>query len=211
MLPGHRTAKLNLDYKVLSWEYPDQFIAGVNEAKTIFDLLNTQQCLLYHHALAGFPPKETFLAAVRVGNYALWPGLTTALILKQFLDSDKTKKGTYEMAVERNAVNESYSTSNNQSRTGNSKPTSTNHQKALPHLCCGVQTFGHSPHSPNWHVPNHVIMRLLVHHGGHPSGLKLYLLQIYEEPNQRGDDHGLPKNGRQDEAHGTQVKTSLVG
>ncbi len=74
-------------------KYPDQFIAGVEEANAIFDLPNTQQSLLYRHALAGFPPKETFLAAVRAGNYATWPGLTTTLILKHFPDSDKTQKG----------------------------------------------------------------------------------------------------------------------
>ena len=61
---------MDLDYEVLGCKYPDQFIAGVNEANAIFDLPNTGQSLLYHHALAGFPPKETFLAAVWVGNYA---------------------------------------------------------------------------------------------------------------------------------------------
>ncbi len=85
--------KLDLDYEVLGQEYPDQFILGVDEANVIFDLPNTQQSLLYHHALAGFPPKETFLAAVRGGNYATWPSLTTNLILKHFPNSDKMQKG----------------------------------------------------------------------------------------------------------------------
>jgi hypothetical protein len=66
---------------------------GVDEANAIFDLPNTRQSLLYHHALAGFPPKETFLAAVRVGNYATWPGLTTTLILKHFPNLDERQKG----------------------------------------------------------------------------------------------------------------------
>ncbi len=76
----------NLDYEVLGREYPDQFIAGADEANAIFNLPNTRQSLLYHHALVGFPLKETFLAAVRAGNYATWPGLTTTLILKHFPD-----------------------------------------------------------------------------------------------------------------------------
>ncbi len=84
--------KLNLDYEVLGCEYPDQFIAGVNKVNAIFDLPNTRQSLLYHHALAGFPPKET-LAVVWAGNHATWPGLTTTLILKQFPDLEKTQKG----------------------------------------------------------------------------------------------------------------------
>ncbi len=49
--------------------------------------------MLYYHKLAGFPTKETFLDAVRTGNYATWPGLTTALINKHFPNSDKTQKG----------------------------------------------------------------------------------------------------------------------
>jgi hypothetical protein len=52
--------KLDLDYEVLGREYPEQFVAGVDEANAIFDLPNTQQSLLYHHALAGFPRQETF-------------------------------------------------------------------------------------------------------------------------------------------------------
>jgi hypothetical protein len=50
--------KLDLDYEVLSHEYPDQFIVGVDKENTIFNLPNTRQSLLYHHALAGFPPRK---------------------------------------------------------------------------------------------------------------------------------------------------------
>jgi hypothetical protein len=85
--------KLNLDYEVLGREYPDQFTAGGDEANAIFYLPNTRQSLLYYHPLVGFPPKETFLSAVRAGNYAMWPGLTTTLILKHFPNFDKTQKG----------------------------------------------------------------------------------------------------------------------
>jgi hypothetical protein len=59
----------------------------------IFDLPNNRQTMLCYHALAGFPTKETFLDAVRAGNYAMWPGLTTALLDKHFPDSDKMQKG----------------------------------------------------------------------------------------------------------------------
>ena len=62
--------KLNLDNEVLGQEYPDLFIAGVDKANAIFNLPNTQQSLLYHHAAVGFTPKDTFLDAVWAGNYA---------------------------------------------------------------------------------------------------------------------------------------------
>jgi hypothetical protein len=63
---------------------------GVNEANIIFDLPNTQQSLLYHHAVTGFLPKDTFLDEVQAGNYATWPSLMTTLILKHFPNLDKT-------------------------------------------------------------------------------------------------------------------------
>ncbi len=85
--------ELDLDFEILGREHSEQFVAGVDEANAIFNLPNTRQSLMYFHAAAGFPVKETFLDAVRAGNYATWPGLTTTLIAKHFPDSDKTQKG----------------------------------------------------------------------------------------------------------------------
>ncbi len=76
--------KLDLDYKIKGRQYTNQFIAGVDEANAIFDLPDNHQTLLYYHAAAGYPMKETFLSAVRAGNFATWPGLTTQLISKYF-------------------------------------------------------------------------------------------------------------------------------
>jgi hypothetical protein len=61
--------ELDLDYEVLGTVHPEQFIAGVDKANAIFDLPNSRQTLQYFHAAAGFPVKETFLAAVRARNY----------------------------------------------------------------------------------------------------------------------------------------------
>ena len=79
--------------KILGCMSTDQFIAGFDAANTIFDLPNSRQALMHFHALVGFPTKETFTDAVRAGNYATWPGLTTTLISKHFPDSDETQKG----------------------------------------------------------------------------------------------------------------------
>jgi len=84
---------LDLDYKILGCVSSDQFIAGVDVANAIFDLPNSWQSLMYFHAAPGFPTKESFTDAVRAGNYATWPGLTTTLISKHFPDSEKTQKG----------------------------------------------------------------------------------------------------------------------
>jgi len=84
---------LNLDYKILGQESSDQFITGVDEENAIINLPNSWQLPMYFHAAAGFPTKESFTDAVRAGNYATWPGLTTTLIAKHFPDSDKSQKG----------------------------------------------------------------------------------------------------------------------
>ncbi len=69
-------------------------IEGVTErANAIFELPSTCQTILYHHALAGFPIKETLLNAVQAGNYATWPGLTIAALHKYFPDSAEMQKG----------------------------------------------------------------------------------------------------------------------
>jgi len=59
----------------------------------IFDLLSARQTFLWYHAAAGFPIKESFIKAVRNGNYATWPKLTVTLINKYMPDSDQTAKG----------------------------------------------------------------------------------------------------------------------
>jgi hypothetical protein len=68
-------------------------IQGATErANAIFELPSTRQTILYHHVLAGFPVKETFLNAVRAGNYAKWPGLNIVALHKYFPNLDKTQK-----------------------------------------------------------------------------------------------------------------------
>ncbi len=53
----------------------------------IFDLSSARQTLLWYHAAAGFPTKETFSDVVLTGNYSTRPGLTAKndqLSLSQF-------------------------------------------------------------------------------------------------------------------------------
>jgi hypothetical protein len=60
---------LDLDYEMLGRTSSDQFIAGVDQVNAIFYLPNSRQSLMYFHAAAGFPTKESFTDAVRAGNY----------------------------------------------------------------------------------------------------------------------------------------------
>ena len=46
------------------------------------------------HAAAGFPVKETWIRAVRAGNYTTWPGLSVKSIQKYCpYDAEETLKG----------------------------------------------------------------------------------------------------------------------
>jgi hypothetical protein len=44
-------------------------------------------------AAAGFPTKETWLKAIKAGNYITWPGITTKTVNRHFPKSDETTKG----------------------------------------------------------------------------------------------------------------------
>jgi hypothetical protein len=85
--------KLDLDEAVQETQDNTILLATAEVASAIFDIPNNQQTVLYYHAAAGFPPKETFCNAVQAGNYATWPGLTTQLLNKHFPNSDETQKG----------------------------------------------------------------------------------------------------------------------
>ena len=57
------------------------------------DLPSIGALVHYLHAAAGFPVKSTWLAAIKAGNYASWPGLTYANASKYCPDSVETTKG----------------------------------------------------------------------------------------------------------------------
>jgi hypothetical protein len=92
-ITGRWKMELDLDYEILGQEHSNHFIAGINAANAIFNLPNTRQSLMYYHASASFPVKETFMDAVRSGNYATWPCLMTTLISMHFPDSKEMQKG----------------------------------------------------------------------------------------------------------------------
>ena len=63
------------------------------EVNNVYSLPSIPQTIRYLHAAAGFPVKETWLDAIKAGNYVTWPGLTTTAVRKHFSDSDKTQQG----------------------------------------------------------------------------------------------------------------------
>jgi hypothetical protein len=65
---------------------------GQEEAANLYSFPFMGQTIKYLHAMAGYPVEETWTKAIHAGNYNTWPGLTTATVRKQFLDSDETQK-----------------------------------------------------------------------------------------------------------------------
>ncbi len=86
---GMWTLNLNPETTISNQEVPT---APPETLNVIFDLPSSGETFLWYHTSTGFPPKETFVNAVRKGNYATWPKLTVTLINRYFPDSDKTIK-----------------------------------------------------------------------------------------------------------------------
>ena len=54
---------------------------------------STPKAIRFMHAAAGYPPKTTWLAAIKAGNFVTWPTLTPDSVNKHFPESNETDKG----------------------------------------------------------------------------------------------------------------------
>jgi hypothetical protein len=59
----------------------------------IYKLPSLEPTICYLHATAGFPPKSTWLKAVRQGNYSTWPLINVKNVAKYFPESEETQMG----------------------------------------------------------------------------------------------------------------------
>ena len=66
-------------------------ITVVNNA---YILPSIEAVVLYLHATAGFPVKQTWCQAIAKGNYATWPGLTLDAVRKYCPKVEETSIGT---------------------------------------------------------------------------------------------------------------------
>jgi hypothetical protein len=85
--------RLNLDPENPNTYSPNKQHVTPKMINVIFDLPSSCKTFLCYHALTGFPPKETFIDAVRSGNYETWPKLTMTLISRYYPNLDKTVNG----------------------------------------------------------------------------------------------------------------------
>ena len=63
------------------------------EAANVYNLPTITQTIKYLHAAAGYLTEDTWIKAIKAGNYISWPGLTATAVRKHFPESDETQKG----------------------------------------------------------------------------------------------------------------------
>jgi hypothetical protein len=64
-------------------------------ANNIHRLRTKEQLCDYLHQAAGHPVKKTWLAAIKAGEYATWPGLTYELVSNHLYDTEETAMGHF--------------------------------------------------------------------------------------------------------------------
>ena len=62
-------------------------------AANVYSLPSIPQAIKYLHAAVGFPAKDTWVKAIKSGNYGSWPGLNVDVVNKHFLEAIETQKG----------------------------------------------------------------------------------------------------------------------
>lgn len=74
-------------------EQQQKAIVNKEQLNSVYDLPSTEKRIKYLHAAAGFPVKDTWVAAINAGNFSSWPGLTAKAVIRYFPESDETAKG----------------------------------------------------------------------------------------------------------------------
>jgi hypothetical protein len=59
----------------------------------VYNLPSTALIIRFLNAAAGYPVKDTWIAAINAGNYTTWPELTAKAVRCHFPESDETQKG----------------------------------------------------------------------------------------------------------------------
>ncbi len=62
-------------------------------ANKVYNLPLISQAVQYLHAAVGFPTEETWIKAIKAGNYNTWPTITPTVVRRHFPESDETQQG----------------------------------------------------------------------------------------------------------------------
>ena len=66
---------------------------NTEQANSLYNLLSISQTVRYHHATAGYPVADTWIKAIKAGNYNTWPTITPTAVQRHFPEYKKTQKG----------------------------------------------------------------------------------------------------------------------
>ena len=98
----------------------------------VYSLPSIPNAIKYLHAAAGFPPKSTWLAAIKAGNFITWPGLTVKTVGKKFPESDEMTKG--HMKLQRMNVRSTKTVDVMDENENSPTPTPKQKKRRHPHL-----------------------------------------------------------------------------
>jgi hypothetical protein len=62
-------------------------------AANVYSLPLMLQTIRYLHTATSFQTKESWIKAIKNGNYATWPGISAKAVNKHFPESVETQKG----------------------------------------------------------------------------------------------------------------------
>ena len=72
----------------------------------MYNIPSMKEAICYLHAAAGFPVKETWVEAIRVGNFITWPGITVETV-DQLSRIGGNAKRSHEKATPKREINKS--------------------------------------------------------------------------------------------------------
>jgi hypothetical protein len=75
------------------WTISAESEANTKQANNTYNLLSINQTVKSHHAAAGFAAIDTWIQAIKVGNYYTWPTITLSTVQRHFPESNETQKG----------------------------------------------------------------------------------------------------------------------
>jgi hypothetical protein len=76
----------------LPMEFLPKQTPPTKDIANVYRLKMQPELVCYYHAVAGFPTKPTWVAAIKNRQFASWPGLTAKAFTKHFPDSKETTK-----------------------------------------------------------------------------------------------------------------------
>jgi hypothetical protein len=73
----------------------------------VYSIPSMKEAIRYLHAAAGFPVKDTWLEAIRAGNFITWLGVSIKTVSPHFPESEETQKGHMKKTTQKCQINKS--------------------------------------------------------------------------------------------------------